>query len=142
MNVKSNTEYLNNKLLKSKDIKNFLNSNSDNLDKDDFHILLLRFMDEKGLSKSDFFESAHINDTTGYHILNGRRLPSRDKVIQMAIALSLNLDETNRLLRKAKHGILYVKDMRDAIIIFSINNSYSLMAVNDLLYDEDCKVLE
>jgi predicted transcriptional regulator len=139
---KPTTEFLNNRILASKDIKNFLNDNEKGLDHKTFGVFLAQLIEDKNVSKTDIFESAQINDTTGYHILNGRRLPSRDKVIKLSVALGLNLDKTNRLLRKAKHGELYVKDKRDAITIYSINNGVSLMKLNELLYDEACDVLE
>lgn len=139
---KSTTEFLNNKILSSKNIKSFLNDNHMDLDNKSFGVFLGQLIDERDASKTDIFERAQINDTTGYHILNGRRLPSRDKVIKLSVALALNLEETNRLLRKAKHGELYVKDKRDAITIYAINNGVCLMKLNELLYDEECQVLE
>ena len=44
------------------------------------------------------------------------------------------LEETNRMLQAAGVNELYVKDRRDAIIIFSLEHGYTLMKTNEELY--------
>lgn len=139
---KDSTEFLNEKLLRSSDVKEFFKANKDHIQSESFGVALGKLIDQKGMKNSDLFESANISPSTGYHILNGRRFPSRDKVLQLTIGLSLNLYDTNRMLKLSKHGELYVKDMRDAIIIFSINNQLNLIEINEILYEEDLKILD
>jgi len=138
----SSTEYLNEKLLQTNNLKSFLKENKQVIAKDTFAVALGKKIDENELTNSDVFKKANISHSTGYQILNGRRLPSRDKVLQLTVALGLNLEETNKLLRLSKHGELYVKEKRDAVLIFSINNTLNLMEINDILYEEDLKILE
>ena len=60
---------------------------------------------------------------------DGRRSPSRDKVISLCLALKLELPETQRALTLTKNGQLYSKNKRDSILIFEmcIRDSNSIL---------------
>ena len=88
---------------------------------------------EKDLEKSDIIRDAQIPRTYAYQIFQGSKQAGRDKILQLAIAMKLNLEETNRLLTVAHHNHLYAKQQRDAIWIFGISKQYSLMQINELL---------
>lgn len=88
---------------------------------------------EKDLEKSDIIRDAQIPRTYAYQIFQGSKQAGRDKILQLAIAIKLNLEETNRLLTVAHHNHLYAKQQRDAILIFGISKQYSLMQINELL---------
>jgi len=89
---------------------------------------------EHNLVRSEVVRAAQINDTFGYQIFMGQRNPSRDKVLQLAFAMQLTLQETNRLLQAAGVNELYCKTKRDAIIIFCLDHKLSLQRVNEELY--------
>lgn len=139
--AKNNTEYLNKKLMESKDVKSFIEENKTSVSKQHFSDELYALIDASGKKNTEIFQSADIAESTGYQILSGKRNPSRDVVIQLAFALELGINDTNRLLKLAEKSALYVKNKRDALLIFAINNRYSLMATNELLTDEDCHIL-
>ena len=88
---------------------------------------------EKDLEKSDIIRDAQIPRTYAYQIFQGSKQAGRDKILQLSIAMKLNLEETNRLLTVAHHNHLYAKQQRDAILIFGISKQYSLMQINELL---------
>lgn len=88
---------------------------------------------EKDLEKSDIIRDAQIPRTYAYQIFQGSKQAGRDKILQLAIAMKLNLEETNRLLTLAHHNHLYAKQQRDAILIFGISKQYSLIQINELL---------
>lgn len=92
-----------------------------------------QLMQSKNLEKSDIIKDSQIPRTYAYQIFQGSKQAGRDKVLQLAIAMRLNLDETNRLLTIAHHNHLYAKQQRDAIIIFSLSNGYTLIETNELL---------
>ena len=89
---------------------------------------------EKDLEKSDIIRDAQIPRTYAYQIFQGSKQAGRDKILQLAIAMKLNLEETNRLLTVAHHNHLYAKQQRDAILIFGISKQYSLIQINELLH--------
>ena len=88
---------------------------------------------EKDLEKSDIIRDAQIPRTYAYQIFQGSKQAGRDKILQLTIAMKLNLEETNRLLTVAHHNHLYAKQQRDAILIFGISKQYSLIQINELL---------
>ena len=53
----------------------------------------------------------------------------------LAIALGLNLDEVQYLLRYAGQGILYPRNEWDAVIISEVGQKLSVMQTNELLRD-------
>ena len=95
---------------------------------------LQQLLDEKGLKRSQVISESGLNSTFGYQVFMGTRNASRNKLLQIAFAMKLNLRETNRLLQSAGLSALYCKDRRDAIIIFCISHGYDLQKVDDELY--------
>ena len=90
-------------------------------------------LNEKNVSPSELIKRSRIERTYFYQILNGRKKPGRDKVISIALALSLSLEETQRILTLAEAGVLYPKSKRDSVLIFALNNHYSIIETNLLL---------
>ena len=98
-------------------------------------------IESRGLSKNKVIKASGISRTYAYQLLNGLRQPGRDNAIVLCIAGGLDIDETNRCLTLLKTGILYAKDPRDAIIIYSITNRMSLEDTNALLYRKNLDAL-
>ena len=126
---------------KTKDLEDILKKASA-LDKDrilkeirdvSFVDYINEIMLEKNLEKSDIIRDAQIPRTYAYQIFQGSKQAGRDKILQLSIAMKLNLEETNRLLTVAHHNHLYAKQQRDAILIFGISKQYSLIQINELL---------
>ncbi len=85
------------------------------------------------LDKTELMRRSGIERTYFYQLLNGTRNPGRDKVIALCIAAGLDLKHTQRALKLSNLGILYSKNRRDAIIIFSINRHLSNVDTEELL---------
>ena len=91
---------------------------------------------EKKLKKSDIIQRANLDKNYAYQIFNGTKTnPSRDKIIMLAFGMSLNLNETRKLLRLSQLKDLYIRDPRDSVIIFCLNKGYNLMQANEFLND-------
>ena len=126
------TEKLLDELLSKPNVDSFIDENSfvrvnlaDNLQ---------QFLQEKNLSRKDVIHKTNINETHAYQIFSGDRGASRNKVLQLAIALNLNLRQTNKLLHSAGVSALYCKDKHDAIIIFCIEHGYNLQQIDEELF--------
>lgn len=126
------TEHLLEELLSSDDPATFADAHATS--KRSLSDYLNQLLEEKGARRADIVKKAGMNSTYGYQIFMGQRNPSRNKVLQIAFALSCTLRETNRLLRASDHSPLYPKDRRDAIIIFCIDRKRTLMQTNAELY--------
>lgn len=83
--------------------------------------------------------------TQARHILSHDKQFDRNKLIALAIAGKLTLEETDNALKYAKFSTLYAKDEWDDVIIFALNGGLTTMATNELLddlgYDPLVKVL-
>jgi len=135
------TEILNKKILKSDNIDDFLDNNKKNINSSKFCNVLFNIINEKNLSISKALEQSMINSSYGYQIFNGRRIPSRDKVLLLVLGLNLSLKQSNKLLELAEKNPLYVRNKRDAIIIFAINQELTLSETEEILLEKDCTSL-
>ena len=98
---------------------------------------LQELLAEKGLKQADVVREANLNPTFGWQVFVGQRGASRNKILQIALAMRLGLRETNRLLKVAGHNELYCKVRRDAIVIFCVDKGYTLQETNETLYEFD-----
>lgn len=95
---------------------------------------LEKILVDKNLTKQEVIEDSGLNREYAYHIFSGKKKnPSRSKVLALAIAMGLNLDEVQYLLRYAGHGVLYPRNQWDAVIISAIEQKLNVMQTNELL---------
>ncbi|MGX7243627.1 helix-turn-helix domain-containing protein [Enterococcus quebecensis] len=100
---------------------------------------LAHWLNNKQLSKSTVLKKAGITEATGYQYFDGKRNPSREKVIALTIGLALTLEETNELLKKTGYAQLYPKHPWDAVVIYGISHCLSIPEIDDYLYNEGLK---
>ncbi|HPQ48241.1 MAG TPA: helix-turn-helix transcriptional regulator [Clostridia bacterium] len=96
----------------------------------------------QSMTKKELVRSTGIEKSYLYQIFNGRRTPSRDKLLRIAFALKLSLDNTQRLLLIAEKPILYPARKRDAAIMFCLIKGHSLDKTQIYLYDLNFEILE
>ena len=77
-----------------------------------------------------------MSDVYLYQIFAGGRKPSRNRIICLCYGLSATLEETQTLLKESGNAQLYVRDRRDAIIIYGLTHNMELCAINDMLFAE------
>ena len=114
------------------DVENFLAQNEDEF-KTPLHEYLTKLLQEKNLLKSDIVKKINPNDKHIYHIFSGTKKPSREKLLAIARAMELNLQETQYLLRYGGFAILYPRDTWDAVIISAIENNLSVIETDLIL---------
>ena len=95
---------------------------------------LLDLIDEHNVSRADVVRGSAVNSTFVYQVFNGTRKIGRDNAIKLAFGIGCTLRETQRLLRHAGVSELWCKNRRDAIIIYAVDNGYSLAECDDELY--------
>ena len=70
-----------------------------------------------------------------YHIFSGdRKNPSRPKVLALGLAMQLNLDEIQYLLKYAKQNPLYPRNPWDSVVIFAVERHLGVLETNELLH--------
>ncbi len=119
-------------LLFSRSLEHFLQENEQ--EKPSLAGILNQLLTEKKLCKNEVINRSQLNKTFAYQIFSGDRMAKRDKVLQLAFAMSLSLKETQKVLRAAGANELHCKNNRDAIIIFYLEKGQPLSIVEDSLF--------
>lgn len=114
-------------------IKSYLRRN-----RDEFVLPLSEYLEsllkEKQLIKQVVIDKSCIQREYAYHIFSGlKKNPSRQKILALAFAMDLNLEETQYLLRYAKQSPLYPRNPWDSIIISAIEQKLNVLQTNELL---------
>lgn len=102
----------------------------------DFCSAIAAHMDKKGLSRANMIRKMNIERTYGYQLLNGRRRPTRNHVIQMGLLLELDIDSFQKLLKIAKKKPLYVRDLFDARVFFAIKHKMDYDSALEFIWRE------
>lgn len=135
------TEDLLNEIKQTDEIQKFIERNDDEFLSKPLHEVIAEIIKDKKLKKSDVVARSGLNRIYAYQILSGKRVPSRDKLIAFGFGLQLDLDETNKLLKRSGLSELYAKNKRDSIIIFAINSGKSIFSANELLFENGLEIL-
>ena len=99
-------------------------------------------VDTSSKTKSDIINKADMSYCYFYDVTNGRKIPSKDKIIRIALAMNLSLDDCQEALRISGKSALYPRIKRDSILIYAINKGYSIYQTNDLLAEHGEEMLK
>lgn len=117
------------------DFKTFYNENKQYLVTDTLSEVLENLLSKKGLKKSAVIKASEMSEVYGYQIFSGIRMPERNKLLCLAIAMKLNIDEMQTLLKTAGYSPLYVKLPFDSIVLYGVCKGLSVIEINELLYE-------
>ena len=124
---KISTDNLLQKLFKTKHIIKFMKNFDKQSDYVSFAVLINQLCAERNITPSLVIKNSTIERTYGHQLFSGKRTPSRDTIIRLAFGFGMDYDETQALLKTARKSQLYVKVKRDAVIIFALKRSLSIM---------------
>ena len=91
-------------------------------------------MADSGLNVSQVASRSHKGEYI-YQVFRGIKNPSRDVVISIALAMKLNFEGTEKLLRVDRMPRLDARNRRDSIIIYALDQGLEVPDTNDVLYD-------
>lgn len=128
-----NTDELFVELREGNDVKNYLRQNRDEFVRP-LSEYLGSLLAQKNLSKQAVIEKSGLQREYAYHIFSGlKKNPSRPKILALAFAMNLTLEETQYLLRYAKQSPLYPRNPWDSVIISAIDQKLNVLQTNELL---------
>ena len=136
------TMTLQSELRHSENVEQFMEANQSEFDLLSMAEYSNELLKKYKVEKSDVVKRGGFTGTYLYHIFDGTKNPSRDKLIQLALGFPLTVEETQKLLRLGGYAELYVRDSRDAFLMFGIEKKYELAEVNELLYKNQKKTIE
>lgn len=135
---KDTTAFLEEKLIQTdneEELDAYLESEGTLMPYDTFHVYYLELVRRKDLDLTELIHASGIERTYCYQIFNGRRLhPGRDKIIRLCLVAKLSVRETQRALKIADEAVLYVRNSRDAVIMYALQKGMSCEET-DLLLD-------
>lgn len=136
MHEKNDKKPLNTQEMQEKLKSDAFPENWDHFLDDDIRAFFDDLFEKSGQRKSDVIRRANLARSYAYQIMEGRRLGKRDYYISIALAMSLDLQTTQRMLAVTRSGSLHPLIKRDAAIIFAINHGYDF----DKTYDFMCRL--
>ena len=107
----------------------------------DFSAYINYLCEEKQKRPADVLRDSNIDISYGYRLFSGERKPSRDKILQLAFGLGLNVDETQYLLKLGRGTALHPKVKRDAAIAFCLTKKMTLVDAQMILQDNDLPLI-
>jgi hypothetical protein len=123
---KTTTNTLLQRLFKTASITRFIGRYGEQMKRAPFKVYINQLCVDRDTVPERIIRTSGIERTYGHQIFNGRKNPSRDKVIQLAFGFELGYDEAQELLRMARKSTLYPKIERDAVVIYALNKRLSV----------------
>lgn len=129
------TEELLNEITHAKGADQFMTDEASNFVHFEPAEYLVELLQIKHQTRSKVLQAANIPASIGYQYFDGKRRPSRARIIALGFGFQLTLAEMNTMLKRTGFAALYAKDEWDALIIFALAQHYDLNKTDELLYE-------
>lgn len=139
---KKTTDELNHEIKAATDVADYIEENRESFITTELSAHLNALLSQKKLKIADVIRGSLLGRSYVYQIFAGSKKPSRDKLIALAFGLRLSDEETQKMLRISGNRELYVRDERDALLLFSIQRKKDIMETDELLIDHGFPVLD
>lgn len=93
-----------------------------------------QLMGRKHIAKSDVVKNSGLNPTFAYQILSEQRRAKRDKLLQLAFAMELDIETSSELLERGGVNALSPRTKRDVVIAYCLSHGISLNDCDEILY--------
>ncbi len=141
--MKRKTEELLELMKSSTDYRDYLEENKGELTEGLMRVdrALNAALADRKLKKSEVIARSGIETHYAYQIFSGTKVPTRDKVLMLCIALRMTPEETQNFLKLTGYALLYGRESRDNVILFGLTRHLSVIDVNGILDDQHLGLL-
>lgn len=87
--------------------------------------LIEKLMESAEISRAELIRKLNVDINYGYQLLNGTRIPTRERLIKIGLLLGTDVEQLQKLLRAASKESLYVRDITDAKVFYAIKRKMS-----------------
>lgn len=121
-------------------LDDYFSDNDDSFVNEDIKEFWENLIAKNGRSKSNIINKADFSYCYFYDIINGRKMPTKDKVVRLSLAMRLTLEECQKALKISGRSALYPRVRRDSILIYALENQLTIFRTDELLkkYGEEC----
>ena len=127
------TDDLRQELMERPDLDTYLKENQASFVQDDITGQLAAYFERGNQSKAALARKAGMSEVYLHQVFSGRRVPSRDRLLCLCIAMGTTLEETQQLLLRTAYAQLYPRLRRDAVISHGLVHGKTLGEINEAL---------
>lgn len=120
----------------------YLKENENSFIQNDLSEFWNEVVETSGMTKTDICNKADVAWTYLYGIMKGEKIPARDTVVRLFIAMQAGYEKCQQALRLYNWAQLYPKNKRDSILIYALTHDLSLYMTEDLLNKNQEKSLK
>ena len=88
---------------------------------------------KSGMKKNSIIDKSDFGYVYFYDVINGKKTPSRDKIVKLILAMKLSLDDCQNALQYCGRSTLSPEIERDFILIYGIKEKLSVYEVSEVL---------
>lgn len=130
---KTTTELLRELKRQSCSLPDYLSNHKETFVVEDIKAFWEQLIKEKKYSKSNIINKADFSYCYFYDVINGRKMPTKDKVVRLALAMKMSIDECQQALKISGRSALYPKVRRDSVLIYALEKHLTITQCNELL---------
>ena len=92
---------------------------------------------EKEIRRSDLIRKLNYDRNYGYQILNGRRIPTKRQIIEIALCVGISTEQLQQLLKICGREGLYVRNIEDAKVMYALEHNYKFEQAMEFIWGDE-----
>ena len=129
-------------LLQTRRVEDYLQQNEVQLLDVTLSQELEKLLQNTQLSKSEIAIHSGLSRVYVYQVFAGQKVPSRDSLLRICFALSLDIGQITELLKHTGYPVLYPRDRRDSVILFAASRHKTLLELEEMLEQQQLRGLQ
>lgn len=129
-------------LLQTRRVEDYLQQNEVQLLDVTLSQELEKLLQNTQLSKSEIAIRSGLSRVYVYQVFAGQKMPSRDSLLRICFALSLDIGQITELLKHTSYPVLYPRDRRDSVILFAVSRHKTLLELEEMLEQQQLRGLQ